>query len=513
MSSENLSFPFRLYPILTTGIVSSYVESSIYIVEVVKLFNFLERLIEHIEPKTLNVFIIGSLLDDNPEYFKQHVNQHLPFFLLNFIRLNKDSVVNIIVISPSKESIDPIFITKSELLYKWKKINENQYQSIKYPNLKYNFFNCPIPEYIKEDFNIGFETPQILKGTTKQLPKYYFRRRKVRELLTFTDNEFEFKDIGLLDSTDIFTQYREDIQNSLTNNTDIQFVKDFYKVLPQLIDKTISLNGGNLCLNYAVFRDSWAGAPSFYFMNTFYNLFKDKMKILTYNFQYPLVDQLIDVSDKIYSYNDFTIVLHLISSPKYISILDKGKKSKYKVHSTKKYININSKYFLIKKIHADGNCMFNAILKQIQSHMSIEQLRHRTVEYILSNQFLLNEIMTNIEGEGNYNALIQKMRSEGRSEDDIKSTLQDIYFRFMRSTPDDPQLERYRIELGLPLQVYYGGTVELKAIADIIPLNIGVIEGDENNIIITNYENNHSNQKIYLRSVGLHIDIAELQNE
>ena len=63
---------------------------------------------------------------------------------------------------------------------------------------------------------------------------------------------------------------------------------------------------------------------------------------------------------------------------------------------------VNDKVYTIKPVPGDGNCMFKVILDQIDTDMSILELREKTVSYIKQNMDMIDEIKRNIRGEDLY---------------------------------------------------------------------------------------------------------------
>ena len=80
---------------------------------------------------------------------------------------------------PNKEIVERLKENKNRFLQKeflWEQTDENIFESRKYRNLKYAFFNCPIPEYVESDFKYQPGGKALkLKGTDKMLPLFYFR--------------------------------------------------------------------------------------------------------------------------------------------------------------------------------------------------------------------------------------------------------------------------------------------------------------------------------------------------
>ena len=61
--THKLSFPYRLYPARVPSMQSEYISLK-YNKEVERLYNFVIKNTRNILQNTLNIFIIGSLIDD-----------------------------------------------------------------------------------------------------------------------------------------------------------------------------------------------------------------------------------------------------------------------------------------------------------------------------------------------------------------------------------------------------------------------------------------------------------------
>ena len=266
---------------------------------------------EPILPETLNLFIIGSLLDDSPDHFGNHYQQHLPEFVLNFAKTNPQKNVNIIVISPSKnEKIE--FIKRTQKKYDWINQKSRTFISGKITNLKYTFFQCPVPEYVGSDFIFrGQYYNQKDSESNARLNSFFAARPSYRKLLNLTSDRsnnwnFTFKARSELSGNDrnFFDQVQPQFKESLTNDKDIDFFSDFYSALGRFLKRT-NLNGGaNLCLNYAVFNENWAGVSAYYFLETFYKKFQHRVLFLTYEFITPSTSLINIETSQIYSYTN-----------------------------------------------------------------------------------------------------------------------------------------------------------------------------------------------------------------
>jgi hypothetical protein len=536
--AEDLSFPYRLYPTNTFGgssMESPYISSD-YNSEALRLLDFIVRINSSEQMNnTLNVFIIGSLIDDEEDgdsrtfNIKHIIGQHSPIFLLNYLYKNRKEKLNkpvrIIVISPSlNKLVGPIFIKKSNMLFGWQQPDPDilSYVSTKFEHLTYDFFNCPLPEYIKSDFLLTADKIEFFqKDTTNRLPQFYFRRRFYKNFFKFNreSREFEIKSLESMsiDDRQLYNQFGTNMIKSFTNNQDIIFVRTFYFELEKLINSTISKNGGNLCLNYSVFRDQWAGVGPNYFINTFNEMFSDNVLILSYSWRRSLVTILMEGNGKIILYDNSNYILKLIQDPKYVGIFDSERRIRYNVHNEdkkkkkdKNIVRADGIDFDIKKIKSNGDCMFNAVIKQINTNDNSNNLRQKVVSYIQSKPEMIDEIMDNIRGEGIYATYINKLEEEGIPEHEINKRLEDLYFYFILNNQNDSNSEETRHAFNLPLTVYYGGQIELKAISKLYNININVIRGGDENIIINrnDFQVDDPLSEIYIREMGQHFDIA-----
>merc|ERR1711991_1146188 len=209
-----------------------------------------------------------------------------------------------------------------------------------------------------------------------------------------------------------------------------------------------------------------------------------RVLFLTYEFKLPPSTSLINIeTSQIYSYTNKQLVLEFTKENPFLKIISEGSR-KYRVKSSENYndntsfsedvnenssfsddvnkVVVNDKVYTIKPVPGDGNCMFKAILDQVDTDMSILELREKTVSYIKHNLDMIDEIKRNIRGEGIYTSLIDRWTREGKSQEYINQNIIDMYFYFMSRLPTDPEAERKRLRYRLPLTVYYGGTVELQ---------------------------------------------------
>ena len=497
------NIPYRLYPSSTGKLENSYDENILYNSNVIKLKDFLERQITSMSFNTLNIFVIGSLLDDedssSPIYGDSHKNQHIPLFLFNYLKINSNPI-NIIVVSPSKNSRTPAFISLTNDIYNWNKMDDISYNSRNYPNLKYLYFYCPIPEYQEEDLvyklnALGQKSYGIIKPNNVYIPKIFYRNtRNFIKKISGTETNYEMKtrDEVLESNYDLYDIALKNLQFSPTYNDKV-FVAEFYQIVDNFLLKSSRSQSSCFVLNYAVFRDQWAGRELGY--NYFYKTFHEKLRDFDirnfhYNFRSSSVSLLDEERVVFINYNNPNLILNIIDKnnieineipieeekeeekeeeEKEEKLLGSEKRS-YPVHYSKekqtKKKNGSNNFdvlenherfsahgilFEVEKINKDGDCLFNAVLKQLNSIYDIIQERNRIVNFIKSDEKLTNEIYKYLEGEGLYQNAFRYFRSEIPIDtDNYKNILQKeimrLYFTFMKSNKHNYESEMLRID-------------------------------------------------------------------
>jgi len=504
----DLTYPFRLYPLNSRNILTDY-NSSHYVPEIIKLNNKLNNL--NVK-NTLVILIIGSLIDDIIDYqfSEKHQYQHLPKFIHNHL-LNTSNKIKIICIAPGNgkdKEIYPQFINLTQEEYEWKKNNKQEYTSKKYPTLTYSFYNTLFPEFIDNDFvKVGNKNAYLYNnGITKhRIPKLYYKNKHFRDM--YTVHHETGTNIYLKIKNNLAIGQFSELGNNLPSDTDKLFVNNFHNTLCNLIKQLKDNSGSLLILNYAVFRDNWMNESPFYFFKTLYdNFIQNKwqnVKILDYIFN-DNSNILYDIDNKkIYSYEDDTIELHIARYSR-IQINNAEIPTNKKIQSKKKLrntININNTSFKIINVDDDGNCMFNAILKQFDKiPISIQNARKLIIAQILSDDnipvLLKEELYTRTEY---YDLIIKK---------GINYVF-DLHLYFMKEGPECENSENIREHYDLPLDVYYGGNYELSVLSKLLNINIRIINID--NIIIEILSSyNTAYDDIYIKYYGGHYNIASL---
>jgi len=560
-----LTFPYRLYP-LSSGKLDNPYANILYNSNVIILKDFLERQLSVMSFNTLNIFIIGSLLDDedssDPVYSASHKNQHIPLFLFNYLKTNSNPI-NIIVISPSKNRRTPAFINLTNDIYNWNKINDIRYNSRNYSNLNYFYFYCPIPEYQKDDFEFKLDLLEqkkyyIIKPNNVYIPKiFYGNTKKFIKLIPGTETNYEMKNRDeVLERNRVLYDIALKNLKSSTTEVDKIFVSQFYHIIDNFLIKSEQTNSTNFVLNYAVFRDQWAsrGLNFFYFYKTFYDKLKRfNIRNFHYNFRGNSTSLLDEDKVVMINYNDPNLILNIIdknnieineipieeeeeedveeeiissgnkSYPVYYSAeSSKGKKGSTKSRESNNFDILENQerffahniLFEVEKVDKDGDCLFNAVIKQINDNYNVIEERVRIVNYIKENDELTNEIYRNLEAEGLYTSAFIYFRRELDSNDNseiiLKKEIMKLYFIFMRSNSNNLESEMIRRRFNLDQNVYYGGHVEIKAMIQLYNINIYVLEGSIEDNIITKFNNIITDKTIYIIHSLYHFDIAKV---
>jgi|SaaInlStandDraft_6_1057023.scaffolds.fasta_scaffold23655_1 hypothetical protein len=498
----DLSYPFRLYPLNSRNILTDY-NSPHYVPEIIKLNNKLNNL--NVK-NTLVVLIIGSLIDDMVDYpfSEKQQYQHLPKFIHNHL-LNTTNKIKIICVSPGNGKgalIYPQFINLTQEEYEWKQNNKHEYTSKKYPRLTYSFYNTLFPEFIDNDFvKIGNKNAYLYNNgiTEYRIPKLYYKNTNFRDMYT-VHHETETNIYIKIKKNLAIGQFSQ-LGNNLPSDTDKLFVNNFHNILCNLVKELRNNSGSLLILNYAVFRDNWMKESSFYFLKTLYDNFIlgkwQNVKILNYIFN-DNSSILYDIDNKKkYSYEDDTNELY-ISRHSRIKINNAEIQSKKKLRNT---ININNMSFKIINVDYDGNCMFNAILKQFDKiPISIKNARKRIIAQILTDDNIQVLLKEELYTRAEYDELIIIQGID---------YVFDLHLYFMKEGPECINSENIREYYNLPLDVYYGGNYELSVLSKLLNVNIRIINID-NNIIEILSSHNIAYDDIYIKYYGGHYNIASL---
>jgi len=541
MQDLELSYPYRKYP----GIQSEYEYVNLYNLELKRLDNFLINFI--IDDSKLIIFIIGSLIDDDKS-FNSEYRQHLPDFVLDKIGTLE---IHIIVVNP-KPVETPKFILKTKNL-NWVKISENQSYHSSENKLFYYYFTCSIPAFVRDDYHEKYR----MQGTNKFVYSRYARIRHFFDINRSTNT------IAIKDS--VPDQYRLSILKTAPSENDIRYVEYFYDfTFKNFINRLIKSNSKIIFLNYAVFYAETQRLP-FSNPNYFITVLKEKIidnyniPLLHYHFKknphtndyyqyyyYHSNDHVISISyfdnqanTEIYGkYSmNFTekfpgIEFVRISDKKrryHIDYKGKSKKDKIKFYSSGDKIIVDGHRFVIEEVPGDGDCMFNAILRQTierdkdlkkdedkgeskydeedQLKLMVKNLRRLVANKIRSFDFDSDSMVT-LLGQIRQERYFDRIIREINDPDEVNRKLIDYYTYFLERGPYNNEAEQRRRSLRLPLEIFYAGETELEIIADALNLTIKVIRTYSNgNNFITTF--GAGPQTIYLMHQGLHFNIAK----
>ena len=497
----DLNYPFRIYPLRARNIFTSYIDNN-YLYNVKKLYDDIGSLIDTIDNNELIILVIGSLIDEQPncKFSNQSYYQHLPIFVKKYMEENESKRVRIICISPVlNDDQIPTFIKKSMNEFKWYNVDINKYVSSNY-NLSYDFYNTLFPEYIEHDLVTNTTKKYYLKhnGNFYRLPRLYFRNRVLRDNFELVSRHSDKIILKLKDEHyDTFCNFYK----SSPNENDKIFVRMFLDKLKLLVNILESKSGGMLVLNYAVFRDNWACTPFTYFFQTFYqenNNFQN-IKFLNYEFIESKSSKLIEYNKRDYNYESYDIMLKLGRKGR-INIISQFNKSK-KFKKSNDFLDDKSSNFKFIKIDGDGDCLFNAILKQIDNvQLNLGPCDARKIVYnkIINDDEKLKMLKEELIVMPEYESLI-------KNECEIDKVL-DLHLYFIREGPYSEAAENVRKNYNLPFSVFFGGNCEIGILGELFNLNIDVINYD--NKLIKVMDHNIYNKTIYIKFYGNHYDIA-----
>ncbi len=214
-----LSNPYFAYPGTP---FRGYHNFKLYNKELKRLYTFLDDC--DMKPKT-NVYIcIGAAMEEviGHNSYEKHYQwkQLFPDHLQNFILNNKDSDTQLIIISPNDTFSDdnykdPVFISRTDELFDWTKIENRKYTSTKY-NVTVNIFCTMMPH---DD------------STRNKLLMTQLKRKK--ELCEY------FSWLSQLEQT----------------RDDLEFTNIFYKVFGKFLDSVNNNHGIISCFSFAVFNE------------------------------------------------------------------------------------------------------------------------------------------------------------------------------------------------------------------------------------------------------------------
>ena len=166
----------------------------------------------------------------------------------------------------------------------------------------------------------------------------------------------------------------------------------------------------------------------------------------------------------------------------------------------------NQRHFDIKKVEANGNCLFNAILQQINISIDVTQLRVDIIESMKkkanTDPSYRDMLITNIRQDWyiNYSDIMGIL-------DDAQ--LLDKYFKIMSHNPvkNSQTLDEQRY----PNSIFWGGYLELNELVTQLGITIGIISSTNTDILIIPEGAEENQDTIYLYYTGNHYNIARLQ--
>lgn len=497
----DLNYPFRLYPLKARNIITPYIDDT-YLNDIKRLYDDIESLIDSIDNNELIILVIGSLIDEQPDckFSAESHYQHLPIFVRKYMEDNEYNNVRIICISPVlNDDKIPIFIKKSMNEFKWYKVDINKYVSSNY-NISYDFYQTLFPEYIENDLVSNARKKYYLKynGNLFRLPRLYYRNSVLR-------NNFEIvsrhSDKIILKLKNEHYNSFHDFYKSSPNENDKIFVRMFLNKLKLLANTLERKSGGMLVLNYAVFRSNWACTPFSYFFETFYQENKNYKNIMFLNYEFieSKSNILIEYNKRNYNYENCNIKLKLGRKGR-INIISQILKTK-KINKSYNYLDDNTCDFKFIKIEGDGDCLFNAILKQIDTdQLNLGSCDARKIVYnkIINDDEKLKMLKDELIVMPEYESLIK----DGYNIDKVL----ELHLYFIREGPYSEDAENIRKNYNLPFSVFFGGNCEIGILGELFNLNIDVINYD--NKLIKIMDHNNYNKTIYIKFYGNHYDIA-----
>ena len=501
----DLNYPFRLYPLRARNILTPYIDDT-YLHNIKRLYDDIESLTDSIDNNELIILIIGSLIDEQPDckFSNKSYQQHFPIFVKKYMEENEYNRVRIICISPVlNDDKIPTFIKESMNEFKWYKVDINKYISSNY-NLSYDFYQTLFPEYIENDLVTNTRKKYYLKYNSYlyRLPRLYYRNAVLKNNFEIVSRHSD--EIVLKLKNEHYASFYNFYKSSPNENDKI-FVRMFLNKLKLLISSLEHKSGGMLVLNYAIFRDNWACTPFYYFFQTFYqenNNFQN-IKFLNYEFIETKSNNLIEYNKRNYNYEDYNIMLKLGRKGRINIISQNFNTNKFKKFNDNIYDNSCDFKFI--KIEGDGDCLFNAILKQIDTvQLNLGPCDARKIVYnkIIKDDEKLKMLKDELIVMPEYESLIK----DGYEIDKVL----ELHLYFIREGPYSEEAENVRKNYNLPFSVFFGGNCEIGILGELFNLNIDVINYDNRLIKIMNH--NNYNKTIYIKFYGNHYDIAIPKN-
>lgn len=492
----DLNYPFRSYPIKSSNIITPFI-NDVYIKNVKRLYNEIDSLCNSINENDLVLLIIGSLIDEQTDNYFSDVSyyQHFPQFVKKYIEENKYNNVRIICISPILENNIPQFIAKTMDEFKWLQIDDFKYVSKLY-NITYDFYQTLFPEYIEDDFVNKDNKEYYLdyKGKYLRLPKIYYKNRNLRNNFVITNNYIDQIVLKLKDN--LFDEFYN-IYKSSPSEHDKYFVDMFNQKMALLANKLQDNSGSMLVLNYAVFCENWICTSFYYFFETFYKKINklQNVKILNYDFIQSKSSNLIEYKKRSYDYEYNNIILKIGRKGR-LSIINNVNNSECNKTSNNESIS----QFKIIQINGDGDCLFNAILKQVKNDsisLSPSDIRKVIYQKLIDDKNKLSMIKDELQILPEYEMLTNHNYNPDK--------VLELHLYFIKEGPYSEEAENLRTQLNLPFSVFFGGNCEIGLLGNLFNVNIKVVNYDNN---IINVMSNSYDKTIYIKFNGNHYDIA-----
>lgn len=219
-TTESLSNPYFAYPGTP---LRGYHDLNLYNEELKRLYTFLNDC--KTKPKTNVHICIGAAMEEviNHDSYEEHYQwkQLFPDHLQNFILDNKESDTYLIIISPNDTFSDdnykdPVFISRTNEIFDWTKVENRKYTSTKY-NVTVNIFCTMMPH----DDSTRNKLLMTQLKQKKELHKHFYWLDQLEQ-----------------------TQY------------DLEFTNIFYKVFGKFLDSVNDNYGIISCFSFAVFNEA-----------------------------------------------------------------------------------------------------------------------------------------------------------------------------------------------------------------------------------------------------------------
>ena len=217
-----LSNPYFAYPGTP---FRGYHNFKLYNKELKRLYTFLNDCSDNMKSKTNVHICIGAAMEEVVDYdsYEEHSQwkQLFPDHLQNFILDNKDIDTQLIIVSSNDtfsdgDYKDPVFISRTDEIFDWNKIENRKYTSTKY-NVTVNIFCTMMPH-----------------NDSKRNKSLMAQIKQKKELCK------HFSWIDQLEQT----------------QDDLEFTNMFYTVFGKFLDSVNDNYGAIVCFSFAVFNEA-----------------------------------------------------------------------------------------------------------------------------------------------------------------------------------------------------------------------------------------------------------------